>query len=312
MEKVTVIAPSKINLSLDITGTDDRGYHTLDMIMQTISVFERVTVSKVRRGITLAANTKYIPTDEKNVAVKAANRFFEYSGIEGGAHIYIKKMVPIKAGMAGGSADAAGVIVGLNKIYRTGYDLDTLCKIGAMAGSDVPFMITGGTKRVQGVGDIILPCPAMPKCHFVICMPSKGVSTPAAFANYDKMGIKTPVPTEDLIAAIEKKDIAQIAACMANDLEKAAGSADTQPLKEALIKQGALGSVMTGSGAAVFGIFDSEEKAWAAFQHFKGKVRSLFIAKPVNHGAVIVKDRGRYINPRFAHSHGKGSEKRKR
>jgi 4-diphosphocytidyl-2-C-methyl-D-erythritol kinase len=200
--------------------------------------------------------------------------------------------------MAGGSADAAGVIVGLNKLYDTKYTVEQLCEIGAQAGSDVPFMIVGGTKRVQGVGDIILPCADMPKCHLVICMPSKGVSTPAAFANYDRIGVKTKVETDKLVEAIEANDLPLVAKYMANDLEKAAGSEDTQPIKKMLIEQGALGSVMTGSGAAVFGVFDDEEKARKAFQFFKGKVRSVFLANPVDFGATITKDRVKKFNRR--------------
>ncbi len=291
MDKVTVIAPAKINLSLDVTGIDDRGYHLLDMIMQTVSLFERVTVTKKEDEITLSSNARYIPTDSKNVAIKAAMLFFEYTGIKGGCHIHIKKTVPIKAGMAGGSADAAGVIVGLDKLYGTNLTKEQMCEIGAKAGSDVPFMIMGGTKRVQGVGDIILPCPEMPRCHLVICMPEKGVSTPAAFANYDKLGEKTLVETDKLVAAMEDDDIYAVAKYMANDLEKAAASEDTQPIKEALIQQGAIGSVMTGSGAAVFGVFDSEEKAKAACDYFRNHVRSVFIAKPVNFGATIARNK---------------------
>lgn len=295
MDKVTVIAPAKINLSLDILGVDERGYHLLDMIMQTVSLFERVTVSKKEKDITLSSNARYIPTDSKNVAVKAAMLFFEYTGIQGGAHIHIKKTVPIKAGMAGGSADAAGVIVGLDKIYETNLTRQQMCEIGAKAGSDVPFMIMGGTKRVQGVGEIIKPCPPMPRCHLVVCMPDKGVSTPAAFANYDTLGEKTLVETDKLVAAMEENDIYGVAKYMANDLEKAAASEYTQPIKEELIQQGAIGSVMTGSGAAVFGVFDDEDKAKAAVEYFRGRVRSVFIAKPVGFGATIAKDRPRRI-----------------
>ena len=291
MDKVTVIAPAKINLSLDILGVDERGYHLLDMIMQTVSLFERVTVSKKKKDITLSSNARYIPTDSKNVAVKAAMLFFEYTGIQGGAHIHIKKTVPIKAGMAGGSADAAGVIVGLDKIYETNLTRQQMCEIGAKAGSDVPFMIMGGTKRVQGVGEIIKPCPPMPRCHLVICMPDKGVSTPAAFANYDTLGEKTLVETDKLVSAMEENDIYGVAKYMANDLEKAAASEYTQPIKEELIQQGAIGSVMTGSGAAVFGVFDDEDKAKAAVEYFRDRVRSVFNAKPVGFGATIAKDR---------------------
>ena len=214
MEQVKVIAPAKINLSLDITGVDEKGYHLLDMIMQTVSVFEYVTLTK-QDEITMASNAKFIPTDSKNTAVKAAMKFFEYTGIQGGVHIHIKKNVPIKAGMAGGSADAAGVIVGLNHMYGTKLTIDQMCEIGLMCGSDIPFMIHGGTKRIQGTGDIVLPCPQMPEYPLVICMPANGVSTPQAYANYDANGIKTLVETDKLVSAIKDKNLADIAKYMA-------------------------------------------------------------------------------------------------
>ena len=295
MEQVKVIAPAKINLSLDITGVDEKGYHLLDMIMQTVSVFEYVTLTKQDK-ITMASNAKFIPTDSKNTAVKAAMKFFEYTGIEGGVHIHIKKNVPIKAGMAGGSADAAGVIVGLNHMYGTKLTIQQMCEIGLMCGSDIPFMIHGGTKRIQGTGDIILPCPQMPEYPLVICMPANGVSTPQAYANYDANGIKTLVETDKLVAAIKDKNITDIAKYMANDLESAAGSAETQPVKEELIRLGAIGSMMTGSGAAVFGVFDNEETAKAAAKALKSaefmqklNLRSVFVAKPVPFGASVIK-----------------------
>ena len=295
MEQVKVIAPAKINLSLDITGVDEKGYHLLDMVMQTISVFERVTLTK-QEDITMSSNAKFIPTDSKNTAVKAAMKFFEYTGIKGGVHIHIKKTVPIKAGMAGGSADAAGVIVGLNHMYQAELSLEQMCEIGLMCGSDIPFMIHGGTKRIQGTGDIILPAPQMPLCHIVVCMPTKGVSTPQAYANYDAMGIKTVVENEKLLKAMEENNLGDIAKYMANDLEKAAGSEETEPIKKLLCDLGAIGSMMTGSGAAVFGIFDSEETADKAAKAIRNKevslpcaIRSVFLAKPVSFGASVVK-----------------------
>ena len=295
MEQVKVIAPAKINLSLDITGVDEKGYHLLDMIMQTVSVFEYVTLTKQDK-ITMASNAKFIPADSKNTAVKAAMKFFEYTGINGGVHIHIKKNVPIKAGMAGGSADAAGVIVGLNHMYGTKLTIDQMCEIGLMCGSDIPFMIHGGTKRIQGTGDIILPCPQMPEYPLVICMPANGVSTPQAYANYDANGIKTLVETDKLVDAIKDKNLADIAKYMANDLESAAGSDETQPIREELIRLGAIGSMMTGSGAAVFGVFDDEEKAKAAAEELKTaqlsqklNLRSVFVAKPVPFGASVMK-----------------------
>ena len=295
MNQVNVIAPAKLNLSLDVTGVDEKGYHLLDMIMQTVSVFEKITLTK-QDEISMSSNAKFIPTDDKNVAVKAALKFFEYTGIKGGVHIHIKKTVPIKAGMAGGSADAAGVIVGLDHMYGTKLTAEQMCEIGLKCGSDIPFMIHGGTKRIQGTGNVILPCPQMPQCHFVICMPQKGVSTPQAYANYDNMGIKTLVETDKLADAMQNNSLADIAKYMANDLEKAAGSDETQPIKEKLIELGAIGSMMTGSGAAVYGIFDSEETALKAAESLKTPdlsnklhIRSVFVAKPVNFGASVKK-----------------------
>ena len=293
MEQIKVIAPAKINLSLDITGVDEKGYHLLDMVMQTISVFEKVTLTK-QDDISMSSNAKFIPTDSRNTAVKAAVKFFEYTGIKGGVHIHIKKTVPIKAGMAGGSADAAGVIVGLNKLYNAGLTTEQMCEIGLMCGSDIPFMIHGGTKRIQGTGDIILPAPQMPQCHIVVCMPTKGVSTPQAYANYDEMGVKTLVENEKLLKAMEENNLAEMAKYMANDLEKAAGSDETEPIKKLLLDLGAIGSMMTGSGAAVFGIFDKEEKAAKAAKAIRDRetaakynIRSVFLAKPVNFGANV-------------------------
>lgn len=288
MEQVNVIAPAKLNLSLDITGVDEKGYHLLDMIMQTVSVFERIALTK-QDTITMSSNAKFIPTDDKNIAIKAAIKFFEYTGVTGGVHIHIKKTVPIKAGMAGGSADAAGVIVGLNHMYNTKLTMEQMCQIGLMCGSDIPFMLKGGTRRVQGTGDIVLPAPQMPHCHFVICMPSKGVSTPQAYANYDALGIKTKVETDKLVKAIADKNLQEIAKYMANDLETAAGSEDTQPIKAKLLELGAIGSMMTGSGAAVFGIFDDEQKAIDAANALRPAVRSIFVARPVSFGASVKK-----------------------
>lgn len=286
MNIVTALAPAKLNLSLDITGIDEKGYHLLDMLMQTVSIFEKITLTK-QDNISITSNARYIPTDEKNVAVKAAIKFFQYTEIVGGVHIHVNKKIPIKAGMAGGSADAAGVIVGLNKMYDTRLTMQQMCDIGLACGSDVPFMLMGGTKRVQGTGDIILPAPSMPKCWFVICMPQKGVSTPVAFANYDKLGVKTTVETQKLIQALRSKNLALVAKLLANDLELAAASKDTVPIKQQLLEMGALGSVMTGSGAAVYGIFDDEEKAKTACEYFKTTLKSAFIAQPINFGAIV-------------------------
>ncbi len=290
MEKVSIIAPAKINLSLDIVGVDDKGYHILDMIMQSISIFENITLTTADK-ISLISNARFIPTDEKNTAIKAAIEFFKYTGVKGGADIHIRKRVPIKAGMAGGSADAAGVLKGLDYMYSTSLTPKDFAKIGLEVGSDVPFMLSGGTKRVQGIGEIITPIAKMPSCFFVICMPFEGVSTPQAFKNYDELNQKTIVHTDKLIKAIQDKNLHEIAKYLGNDLEIAAQSKDTPIIKSQLLSLGALGSVMTGSGAAVFGIFDDENTAIKAQNKLKGLYKSVFIAQPVTFGASVRKNK---------------------
>jgi 4-diphosphocytidyl-2-C-methyl-D-erythritol kinase len=300
MNEITMAAPAKLNLSLDVTGLREDGYHTLDMVMQTVSVYEKVTIKKNSGGINISANTKYIPTDGKNTAVAAAQKFFEYVNIKGGADIYIRKSVPIKAGMAGGSADAAGVLTGLNILYETKLTDKELCEIGSHVGSDVPFMIVGGTRRVQGVGDIIAPAVNMPRCAFVICMPQKGMSTPVVFRNFNELKHRQFVDTEGLLGAIKDKDLNKIANLMENVLEKAADGPYTAKIKNDLKKFGALGSVMTGSGAAVFGLFDDEKKAKGAYLNLKGKYRSVYLAHPIAHGPRPQSERmSRRINKKF-------------
>ena len=184
---VTVLAPAKLNLSLDVVGTLPNGYHDLDMVMQTIDLYEKITL---RRSNTLSLTLpgSFVPVNDKNTAIKAAVAFFRYTGLLAGVDMTIYKRVPVRAGMAGGSADAAGVLVGLSELYDAHLSMSELCAIGAGIGADVPFALLGGTCRVRGVGDLMKALPPCPDCWFVVAMPSVGVSTPEAFARYDTMG----------------------------------------------------------------------------------------------------------------------------
>ena len=184
---VTVLAPAKLNLSLDVVGTLPNGYHDLDMVMQTIDLYEKITLRR-SNDLTLTLPGSFVPANDKNTAVKAALAFFHYTGLLAGVDMTIYKRVPVRAGMAGGSADAAGVLVGLNELYNARLSMSELCAIGAGIGADVPFALLGGTCRVRGVGDLMKALPPCPDCWFVVAMPSVGVSTPEAFARYDTMG----------------------------------------------------------------------------------------------------------------------------
>ena len=157
-KSVTVLAPAKLNLSLDVVGTLPNGYHALDMVMQSIDLFEKLTLTR-SEGLTLTLPGSFVPVNDKNTAIKAALAFFQYTGLLAGVDITIQKRVPVRAGMAGGSADAAGVLVGLNALYGAKLSMSELCAIGAAIGADVPFALMGGTCRVQGVGDFLKALP---------------------------------------------------------------------------------------------------------------------------------------------------------
>ena len=178
---VTVLAPAKLNLALDVVGLLPNGYHDLDMTMQAITLYERVVL---RRSpyLNLRLPGSLVAPNNKNTAIKAALAFFHYTGLLAGVDITIYKNTPVRAGMAGGSADAAAVLVGLNELYGARLSMSELCALGASIGADVPFALMGGTCRVQGVGDLLKPLPPVPDCWFTVVMPDYGVSTPEAFA----------------------------------------------------------------------------------------------------------------------------------
>ena len=183
--QVTVHAPAKINLTLDIVGVREDGYHLLESIFQAVSVYDKITVKKKwGKGITLDALDCNCPA-EKNTAYKAAVAFFRYTGLKKGVKITIKKHIPQQAGMGGGSADAAGVLWALNRLFNTRLTVGQLCEIGLTIGADVPFCVMGGTAFVTGIGEGLQPLPALPDCYIVVAQPDRGISTKEAYAAVD-------------------------------------------------------------------------------------------------------------------------------
>lgn len=280
---VTVLAPAKLNLSLDVVGTLPNGYHDLDMVMQTIDLYERITLRR-SRNLTLTLPGSFVPANDKNTAVQAALAFFHYTGLLAGVEITIRKRVPVRAGMAGGSADAAGVLVGLNRLYDARLTMSELCAIGAGIGADVPFALMGGTCRVQGVGDLIRALPPCPDCRFVVVMPSVGISTPEAFKRYDTMGSPTHPDCEAQERAIRAGNLAGLCAAAGNALEHCSGAEETPAIRALLDAHGAAASLMTGSGAAVFGIFETEAPARAAADALRQHYRQVYLARPTRGG----------------------------
>lgn len=288
LQKVSVLAPAKLNLSLDVVGTLPGGYHALDMVMQAVSLYEQVTLRRSADLVVRLPGSR-VPPGPKNTAYKAALAFFHYTGLLAGVDITIHKTVPVRAGMGGGSADAAAVLVGLNALYGARLSMTELCALGASVGADVPFALMGGTCRVQGLGDLIKALPPCPDCWFTVIMPGYGISTPAAFAAYDQIGSPTHPDCAAQEAAIRAEDLSGLCAAAGNALEVCAGGADTAALKQALLDQGARAALMTGSGAAVFGIFEAEEPARRAAEALAAAGRQIFTLRPDRGGARIVK-----------------------
>ena len=289
VKRVEVLAYAKINLMLDIIRRRTDGYHDLFMIMQSVGVADRVTVEREPgRKLRLTASMDDIPLDDKNIAWKAAALFFKTTGLRRpGLHIHLEKHIPHAAGLAGGSADGAAVLVALNRLMGTGLSTDQLCAMGVQIGADVPFALMGGTCRVQGVGDFLKALPPVPECWFTVVMPDYGVSTPEAFAAYDRVGSSIHPDCGAQEAAIRAGDLDALCAAAGNALEECSGAKDTGAIKALLREHGAVTALMTGSGAAVFGVFRDEGAARAAAQAAKRRWKQVYVAQPDRGGARV-------------------------
>ncbi len=263
--KMKLRCNAKVNLSLDVTGRRADGYHTLESIFQTISVYDILTVSvQDGSGIVLRCNVHGLPCDERNLAHRAAKAFLEATGRECRVTIDLQKHIPSGAGMGGGSADAAGVLYALNKLLDCGCSNEALRKIGIQLGADVPFILMGGTAFAEGVGEILTPLPPLPRIPMVILKGRQGISTPKAYAAIDSLEHPFHPDTQQMLRAVREKDIALLAKHCGNTFDDAVSLADVDRAKAALLADGARCAVMTGSGSAVFGIFDDLQQAEAS------------------------------------------------
>jgi 4-diphosphocytidyl-2-C-methyl-D-erythritol kinase len=283
MQSYTNNAYAKINLSLDILGTLDNGYHSLRMVMQSISLYDVVTIKKAESGITITTNLPYLPTNENNICYKAAKKFFDYTNIKSGISIDISKRIPVGAGLGGGSSNAASVLKLLNKVFETNLSLKELCAIGATIGADVPFCVLGGTRLAEGFGEKLSPLPKMPKYTILLVKPSFSLSTKAIYDLYDKQENITHPDTDKLIHGLKNNSIYEICEGMGNVLEETVISEYSviQEIKDELLNLGAINAQMSGSGPTVFGIFDSFEQAQSAKKNLWGKYKTVYICSPV-------------------------------
>lgn len=277
---VTVLAPAKINLTLDIVGTRPDGYHLLESLFQSVSVYDTVTAEKADPGmVTLDAGDCGCPT-EKNTAYKAAVSFLSATGIPGGAHLTLTKHIPRQAGMGGGSADAAGVLVALNRLYEAGLSAEQLCEIGLTVGADVPFCLVGGTAYVTGIGEEITPLPLLPDCPIVVAQPAQGISTKEAYAAVDNAAITTRPDNAAAIAALKAGDLVGVCKQAVNVFEVATQLDGVADIRRRMEQFDPLCSQMTGSGSCVFAVFDNDESADNCLAELQKDYPTAFICRP--------------------------------
>ena len=273
-------ALAKINLGLDILRKREDGYHEVRMIMQTIQMYDVLEMKRVRKpGISLSVNYSYIPNDERNLVYKAAKLLMDEFQVKGGVDIHLEKFIPVAAGMAGGSSDAAAALVGINRLFKLGLSQKELMDRAVNIGADVPYCVMRGTALAEGIGERLTPLPACPKCHVLIAKPPISVSTKLVYEKLDSHEIEDHPDIDGIIDGLKAHDIEKVASSMGNVLEKV--TIEEYPvieqIKNVMKEQGALNAMMSGSGPTVFGIYDSKEKARKA----AAKIREKQLAKQV-------------------------------
>lgn len=276
-------AHAKINISLDVVGKKENGYHLLRMIMQAVDIYDEIIVSKAKKGINLNCNKPYVPNDERNLAYKAAKLFMDEFNINSGINITIKKNIPVCAGLAGGSTDGAAVLKIMNKLFNVNATDEKLMELGLKLGADVPYCIKGGTALCEGVGEEVTELKSFKDKILVLVKPSFGVSTKAVYEEFDiKKAIFHP-QTEELIKAMERDDLRFVARNMKNLLENVTLRKHKEiiGIKESMIRMGAVGSMMSGSGPTVFAFFDDMLQAQCCYENMKKKYKDVFITRTI-------------------------------
>jgi 4-diphosphocytidyl-2-C-methyl-D-erythritol kinase len=265
---VSVEANAKINLTLDILGVRSDGYHEVEMVMQSVGLFDTIRLEKQPEGISLRLDAAELPADETNLAWKAARIFLDVYKIQSGVSIAVEKRIPIAAGLAGGSTDAAGVLIGMNRLFETRLSANALCELGQKIGSDVPFCIEGGTMLATGRGEILRRLPDLPAVSVILAKPPVSVSTAWAYKTFDRIGSAHHPDTKAMLAALSEKNQEKVAHGLVNVLEEV--TIREHPIiatyKRILTDNGALASLMSGSGPTVFGLAESRENAEKAAQ----------------------------------------------
>ena len=286
MATMEVSAFAKLNLTLDVLGAREDGYHELRMVMQSVSLHDTITLETgTGRGLTVETDKEFLPTDERNLAAAAALRFCEATGVDlGGLALRIDKRIPVCAGMAGGSSDAAAVLRALNGLEGQPFTREELARVGEQVGSDVPYCVLGCTALAEGRGERLTPLPSLPKCHLVLCKPAFPVSTPELFGRIDSVKLRCRPDTAGMLEALERQDLEGVARRLYNvfeDVLPERKAAEIASIRNSLIQFGALGACMSGTGPTVFGIFDDPAAAHAAWEELSVSYRDTFLTQVV-------------------------------
>ena len=265
MNSISLKSRAKINLSIDVIGKREDGYHIVEMIMQTIDLYDDIKLKELEEdNIIIKSECSYIPLNEDNIVYKAAKLIKEKMDIKKGIEIFIKKNIPVAAGMAGGSSNAAAVLVGLNELWKLGLSKDELRDLGLKLGADVPFCIEGGTALAEGIGEKLTYIKGINKdVNILVCKPDIFVSTKEVYQSLDIKNIEKRPDNKLLIEKLKNDDIVSVSNNMVNVLEEVTSKkySDIKVIEDIIAKNGAMGTMMSGSGPTVFGFFDNEEKA---------------------------------------------------
>lgn len=281
---------AKINLGLDVVRKREDGYHEVRMIMQTVGIFDRLELKmRTGQGIQVSTNLSFLPNDENNLVYRAAKLLMDEKGIKDGISIQLEKHIPVAAGMAGGSSDAAAVLVGVNRMFEMGFSMRELMERGVKIGADVPYCVMRGTALSEGIGEVLTSLPPMPACSIVIAKPPVNVSTKFVYENLHAESLTEHPDIDGMVNAIRKGELSGITERMGNVLESVTEKSCPVigELKAYMREKGALNALMSGSGPTVFGIFDDVEKAAEVRDGIRemGTARQVYLTAPVNPGA---------------------------
>ena len=287
MDNITLKALAKINLGLDVVRRREDGYHDVRMVMQTIHLYDKLDIKKTTEsGITITSNLSYVPTNENNLVYKAGKLLMDEFDIKEGVSVHLQKRIPVAAGMAGGSSDAAAMLYGMNQIFDLGLSRKELMERGVKIGADVPYCLMRGTALAEGIGEKLTSLPPMVKCPVLIAKPSISVSTKFVYENL-KLNDETIHPDiNQLVKDIKEKDLYAIAGHMGNVLESV--TIPEYPIiaeiKEQMMKSGAINAMMSGSGPTVFGLFEDEETARKAYDDMmkSGLAKQVYVTSIYN------------------------------